>query len=208
MDGAGLGLSIARWIVDEHRGTIRIQSTPNDGTAVDAFLSGDRGPGRCSLPGARKLASSLAVLNSCSATLRHPGSTIRRSRLFISNFRNVSVWGHLRTVTCRQSCHATTREYVVCGGDMDTLRMLRSEVSCYHCGHSVGTLEGPLGGPYTRFLPFGEVRGSIPSTVVAVRPLWWTNPGRAAKLVMIHPTVPFGRQRPGRKARIAVAQAM
>ncbi len=34
MDGSGLGLSIARWIVDEHRGIIRIQSTPNNGTAA------------------------------------------------------------------------------------------------------------------------------------------------------------------------------
>ena len=62
---------------------------------------------------------------------------------------------------------------------MDTLRMLRSEVSCYHCGHSVGTLEGPLGGPYTRFIPFG-VRGRSPLAVATLQPLWWANVGRAA----------------------------
>jgi signal transduction histidine kinase len=33
-EGAGLGLSIARWIADAHRATIDIHSTPNDGTHV------------------------------------------------------------------------------------------------------------------------------------------------------------------------------
>jgi signal transduction histidine kinase len=33
-DGAGLGLSIARWIVQEHRGGIRLQSSPDGGTSA------------------------------------------------------------------------------------------------------------------------------------------------------------------------------
>ena len=32
--GAGLGLAIARWIVDCHRGTIRVESAPGEGTTV------------------------------------------------------------------------------------------------------------------------------------------------------------------------------
>jgi signal transduction histidine kinase len=31
--GAGLGLSIARWIVDQHQGSVEVQSKPGQGSA-------------------------------------------------------------------------------------------------------------------------------------------------------------------------------
>lgn len=101
-----------------------------------------------------------------------------------------------------------TMECMVCGGDMDTLRMLRSEVSCYHCGHSVGTLEGPLGGPYTRFYPFGAGGAVSPPRSLRCGRCGGPTLAEQPNMVMIHPTVPFGRQRPGRKPRTALAQAV
>jgi signal transduction histidine kinase len=38
MGGSGLGLSIARWIADVHKGTIGIESTPGSGTTVTVGL--------------------------------------------------------------------------------------------------------------------------------------------------------------------------
>jgi len=37
-EGAGLGLSIARWIADEHAASITIESTPSQGTRVDVHF--------------------------------------------------------------------------------------------------------------------------------------------------------------------------
>ena len=40
-DGAGLGLSIARWIVDEHHGSIAPDSRPGGGTRMVVTLPAD-----------------------------------------------------------------------------------------------------------------------------------------------------------------------
>ena len=40
-DGAGLGLSIARWIVDEHRGSIVVESQPARGTRIAVTVPAD-----------------------------------------------------------------------------------------------------------------------------------------------------------------------
>ncbi len=41
-DGSGLGLSIARWIVQEHKGTIQVASIPNKGTTFTVLLPLER----------------------------------------------------------------------------------------------------------------------------------------------------------------------
>jgi heavy metal sensor kinase len=38
VDGAGLGLSLVKWAVDQHRGSIRVQSVPERGTRVTVVL--------------------------------------------------------------------------------------------------------------------------------------------------------------------------
>ena len=40
-DGVGLGLSIARWIVDEHRGSIAVDSRPANGTRIAVTVPAD-----------------------------------------------------------------------------------------------------------------------------------------------------------------------
>ena len=40
MDGAGLGLSLVKWAVDQHQGTIHVDSVPEKGTQVTAFYAG------------------------------------------------------------------------------------------------------------------------------------------------------------------------
>ena len=42
-DGAGLGLSIARWIVDEHKGSIAVDSKPARGTSIAVTVPADSG---------------------------------------------------------------------------------------------------------------------------------------------------------------------
>jgi len=37
-DGVGLGLSIAQWITQEHGGSIRIESSPGEGTRVTVMF--------------------------------------------------------------------------------------------------------------------------------------------------------------------------
>jgi signal transduction histidine kinase len=47
VDGAGLGLSLVKWAVDQHQGTIRVESVPEKGTQVTVTLpvvSADRIP--------------------------------------------------------------------------------------------------------------------------------------------------------------------
>jgi signal transduction histidine kinase len=39
MGGAGLGLSIVRWIVDQHNGSIRVQSSPGEGSTFVVTIS-------------------------------------------------------------------------------------------------------------------------------------------------------------------------
>ena len=43
-DGVGLGLSIAQWIADEHRGSIRIDSGPGQGARVTVQFPAEPGP--------------------------------------------------------------------------------------------------------------------------------------------------------------------
>jgi len=40
-DGVGLGLSIARWIVDEHEGSIAVESGPDVGTRIAVTVPTD-----------------------------------------------------------------------------------------------------------------------------------------------------------------------
>ncbi|PYS18047.1 MAG: hypothetical protein DMG17_07565 [Acidobacteria bacterium] len=37
-DGAGLGLSLVKWAVDQHRGSIQVESTPGHGTRFTVRL--------------------------------------------------------------------------------------------------------------------------------------------------------------------------
>jgi len=58
--GAGLGLAIARWIVDCHRGTIRVESTPGEGTTVFVRLPISREAAQpISVPARREVAAAL-----------------------------------------------------------------------------------------------------------------------------------------------------
>ena len=50
-DGAGLGLSIARWIVDEHNGSIDVESRPSSGTRIAVIVPADSNGGVILLTG-------------------------------------------------------------------------------------------------------------------------------------------------------------
>jgi hypothetical protein len=84
---------------------------------------------------------------------------------------------------------------------VDAIRLYRSEVSCYHCGQMVGTLEGPAGGAYERFYPTGQTQAMAPSLRLRCQRCGGPTLTEQPDTVLIYPRVSFGRQRPGRKPR-------
>lgn len=82
---------------------------------------------------------------------------------------------------------------------MDTIRLYRSEVSCYHCGQAVGTLEGAAIGAYERFYPSGQAVAVARPRLLRCQRCGGPTLAEQPNAVLVHAPIVFGRQRPGRK---------